>query len=211
MVPQFIYKEFYRLASSRTVLNEKYQRFNEHEKVVEKKGIKVMLWDKNVVFFPRKINGKFYFLHRIKPDIQIACVEDLSGLTTEYWQNYFIHFANNIVSTPKYKHEVSYIGGGCPPIETELGWLLIYHGVHDTIQGCVYTACAVLLDLKNPQKEIARLPYPLFEPEKIGKSKEKLTMYVFQRVLSSLKTNSTFIMVLMMRKLPLFRSVYQNY
>jgi len=166
MVPQFIYKEFYRLASSRTVLNEKYQRFNEHEKVVEKKGIKVMLWDKNVVFFSRKINGKFYFLHRIKPDIQIACVEDLSGLTTEYWQNYFIHFANNIVSTPKYKHEVSYIGGGCPPIETELGWLLIYHGVHDTIQGYVYTACVALLDLKNPQKEIARLPYPLFKPEK---------------------------------------------
>lgn len=166
MVPQFIYKEFNRLASSRIVLNEKYQRFNEHEKIVEKKGIKVMLWDKNVVFFPRKINGKFYFLHRIKPDIQIACVEDLSGLTTEYWQNYFIHFADNIVITPKYKHEVSYIGGGCPPIETELGWLLIYHGVHDTIQGYMYTACVALLDLKNPQKEITRLPYPLFKPEK---------------------------------------------
>jgi predicted GH43/DUF377 family glycosyl hydrolase len=166
MVPQFIYKEFNRLASSRTVLNEKYQRFNEHEKIVEKKGIKVMLWDKNVVFFPRKINGKFYFLHRIKPDIQIACVEELSELTTEYWQNYFIHFADNIVITPKYKHEVSYVGGGCPPIETQLGWLLIYHGVHDTVNGYVYTACAALLDLKNPQKEIARLSYPLFFPEK---------------------------------------------
>ena len=28
-----------------------------------------------------------------------------------------------------------------------------------------YTACAALLDLENPQKEIARLPYPLFKPE----------------------------------------------
>jgi predicted GH43/DUF377 family glycosyl hydrolase len=38
--------------------------------------------------------------------------------------------------------------------------------VHDTIKGYVYSACAALLDLKNPQKEIARLPYPLFYPEK---------------------------------------------
>ena len=166
MVPQFIYREFNRLAGSRTFLNEKYQRFNEHEKVLEKKGIKVLLWDKNVVFFPRKIDGKFYFLHRIKPDIQIAFVEKLEDLTTEYWQNYFIHFGENIVMTPKYTHEVSYLGGGCPPIETQLGWLVIYHGVHDTVKGYVYTACAALLDLKNPQKEIARLPYPLFEPEK---------------------------------------------
>jgi predicted GH43/DUF377 family glycosyl hydrolase len=61
--------------------------------------------------------------------------------------------------------EASYIGGGCPPIETDEGWLLIYHGVHDTPEGYVYSACAALLNLHNPQKEIARLPYALFEPE----------------------------------------------
>ncbi|MFZ1254945.1 MAG: pesticidal protein Cry7Aa, partial [Saprospiraceae bacterium] len=56
-------------------------------------------------------------------------------------------------------------GGGCPPIETKDGWLVIYHGVHDTNKGYVYSACAALLDLKNPTIEIARLPYPLFKPE----------------------------------------------
>jgi predicted GH43/DUF377 family glycosyl hydrolase len=71
-----------------------------------------------------------------------------------------------VVLSPKYPHEVSYIGSGCPPIETEDGWLLIYHGVHDTVNGYVYTACAALLDLDAPQLEIARLPYPLFFPEK---------------------------------------------
>jgi predicted GH43/DUF377 family glycosyl hydrolase len=30
----------------------------------------------------------------------------------------------------------------------------------------VYSACAALLDLEDPQKEIARLPYPLFKPDK---------------------------------------------
>lgn len=179
MVPQFIYKEFNRLAGSRMPLNEKYLRYNEHEKIVEKKGIKVLLWDKNVVFFPRKIDGKFYFLHRIKPDIQIACVENLEDLTTEYWQNYFIHFGDNIVMAPKHKHEVSYLGGGCPPIETQLGWLVIYHGVYDTTNGYVYTACAALLDLKNPQKEIARLPYPLFKPQEDWETKGEVNNVCF--------------------------------
>src|SRR5690606_9327735 len=60
----------------------------------------------------------------------------------------------------------SYIGGGCPPIETDKGWLLIYHGVQDTKEGFVYSACAALLDIDDPRIEIARLPYPLFLPEK---------------------------------------------
>jgi beta-1,2-mannobiose phosphorylase / 1,2-beta-oligomannan phosphorylase len=76
-----------------------------------------------------------------------------------------LHFDENIVITPKYEHEVSYVGGGSPPIETKYGWLMIYHGVCDTLEGYVYSGCAALLDLENPQKEIARLPYPLFKPE----------------------------------------------
>ena len=66
---------------------------------------------------------------------------------------------------PVYKHESSYIGSGCPPIETEHGWLLIYHGVEETKDGIVYSACAALLDLNDPLKELARLPYALFTPE----------------------------------------------
>jgi predicted GH43/DUF377 family glycosyl hydrolase len=72
---------------------------------------------------------------------------------------------DHILLTSKYEHEVSYIGGGCPPIETPDGWLFIYHGVRDTINGYIYSACAALLDLENPAIEIARLPYILFEPE----------------------------------------------
>lgn len=165
IVPQISYDEFLRLANCKSKIHEKYNRYNEHEQVLEKQGKKVFLWDKNVIFFPRRINGKLHFLHRIKPDIQIVAVKTLQDLTTEFWQNYFLTFNDSIVLTPKYKHEISYIGGGCPPIETKYGWLLIYHSVYDTISGFVYTACAALLDLENPQKEIARLPYALFKPE----------------------------------------------
>jgi beta-1,2-mannobiose phosphorylase / 1,2-beta-oligomannan phosphorylase len=166
IVPQICYNEFHRLADSKGDINEKYLRYNEHEQINEKLGKKVLLWDKNVILFPRKINGKFFFLHRIKPDIQIVCFNDFSELTSEFWQNYFLHINENIAIEPKYSHEVSYVGGGCPPIETREGWLIIYHGVHDTLKGFVYTACAALLDLENPEKEISRLPYPLFWPDK---------------------------------------------
>jgi predicted GH43/DUF377 family glycosyl hydrolase len=165
IVPQLTYDEFSHLAESKGAINEKYLRFNQHEKVREIKGKKVYVWDKNVIFFPRRINNQLYFLHRVRPDIQIVAIHDLQELTPEFWQNYFLHLEADIVLASKHKHEVSYIGGGCPPIETEYGWLLIYHGVHDTVKGYVYSACAALLDLENPQKEISRLPYPLFKPE----------------------------------------------
>lgn len=165
IVPQITYDEFNRLATCKDKINIKYRRYNEHEKIKELKGKKVLVWDKNVVFFPRRINKKLYFLHRIKPDIQIVAVDSLDELTPEFWQTYLHQLEDNIVLSPKYKHEVSYIGGGCPPIETDKGWLVIYHGVHDSINGYVYCACVALLDLDNPQKEIARLPYALFKPD----------------------------------------------
>ncbi len=60
---------------------------------------------------------------------------------------------------------MSYVGAGCPPIETEHGWLILYHGVMDTPKGYEYSCCAALMELDDAQKEIARLPYPLFKPE----------------------------------------------
>ena len=162
IVPRITYGEFAHLAGA---LNEKYLRYNVHGGIHKEVGKEIFLWDKNVIFFPGRINGKLYFLHRVRPDIQIVAINELHELTAQFWQNYFLHLGESIVLSPKYQHEVSYIGGGCPPIETEYGWLLIYHGVHDTVNGYVYSACAALLDLHDPQREIARLPYALFKPE----------------------------------------------
>lgn len=167
IVPQMTFQEFNRLASSKIVLNEKYLRYNGDGGITERKGKKVVVWDKNVIFFPRRINGNLCFLHRIKPDIQLVSVANIADLTVDFWQNYFLHFTENIVLTSKYDFGASYIGGGCPPIETDLGWLIIYHGVQDTINGYVYSACAALLDINNPLLEISRLPYSLFKPAEL--------------------------------------------
>ena len=180
VVPQLTYDEFNYIAELKNKLNNKYLRYNEHDHISVNRGRKVLLWDKNLIFFPRRINHKLCFLHRIKPDIQIVVsVNNLQDLTPEFWQNYFLHFNENIVLAPKYAHEVSYIGGGCPPIETAEGWLIIYHGVQDSLKGYVYSACAALLDLENPQIEIARLPYPLFEPEKVWELKGEVNNVCF--------------------------------
>ncbi len=174
IVPQFTYEEFIHLAASHGAIGEKYARFNDRNRLYSRpdsnahsrdKDKPVLLWDKNLIFFPRRINGKLTFLHRIKPDIQITAVDEIADLTKNFWEEYFLHLEDNIVLVSKHDHEISYIGGGCPPIETEEGWLVIYHGVYDTAKGYVYTACAALLDLEDPRKEISRLPFALFSPE----------------------------------------------
>jgi predicted GH43/DUF377 family glycosyl hydrolase len=161
----FTYAQFEELTLSKGEFNDKYFRFYNNRDEHTDAGRKVYLNDKNVVFFPRKINGKFYFMHRIRPDIQLVSVENLEDLTYDFWINYFLDFSQHIIFEPKYDHESSYIGAGCPPVETPEGWLMIYHSVHDTTDGYIYSASAALLDLENPAIEIARLPYPLFSPE----------------------------------------------
>lgn len=166
IVPQITYDEFKFYTEDKGDSRNKYIRFNEFQISHNEEDKNVFIWSKNLIFFPRKIHGKLYFLHRIRPDIQIVVgIENLEELTSAFWNAYFMKFKEYIVLSPKYKHEISYVGSGCPPIETKDGWLIIYHGVHDSIEGYVYSACAALLDLENPTKEIARLPYPLFKPE----------------------------------------------
>jgi beta-1,2-mannobiose phosphorylase / 1,2-beta-oligomannan phosphorylase len=156
IVPQFTGDELRSLLKGQQDLNIKYFQPSTGSSYV---------WDKNVIFFPRRINGKLYFLHRIRPGIQLASVNDISELKLQFWREYMADLSNNIVLDPKFPHELSYIGNGAPPIETEYGWLMIYHGVHDTINGYMYVACAALLDIEDPTKEIARLPFPLFVPD----------------------------------------------
>jgi predicted GH43/DUF377 family glycosyl hydrolase len=165
LVPHISYAEFVYLAETAGQVNVNYymnHKFYYREGDPEKK---IILWDKNVVFFPRRINGNLVFLHRIRPGIQIVSVKNLTDLTEEFWKDYFHKFQDYIVMDPFYQHEANYIGSGCPPIETEHGWVLIYHGVEETENGLVYSACAALLDLNDPSKELSRLPYRLFTPE----------------------------------------------
>ena len=165
IVPPITFARFISLVQSDGV-DERYYHDNKFYNPVADPEKKVMLWDKNVVFFPRRIKENLVFLHRIRPGIQIVSVKNLADLTMKFWENYFLKLQEHILIDPLFAHESGYIGSGCPPIETEHGWLLIYHGAEETAKGMVYSACAAaLLDLDNPGKVISRLPYALFSPE----------------------------------------------
>jgi beta-1,2-mannobiose phosphorylase / 1,2-beta-oligomannan phosphorylase len=179
IVPPITYAEFVLLAENTAKVNEKYYRNQKFYSQWADPEKKMKLWDKNVMFFPRKIGGKLVFLHRIRPGIQIVSVNSLKELTKKFWKNYFLHLQEHIVLDPVHAHESCYIGSGCPPIETEHGWVLIYHGVEETDRGYVYSACAALLDLNNPAKEIARLPYALFSPQYEWELKGEVNNVVF--------------------------------
>jgi len=122
--------------------------------------------DKDAMIFPEKIGSRIAYLHRILPNIQLAffdCMEHLINPEQGYWQHHLQNLKNYTVMFPQLSWEEMKIGAGPPPCRTDAGWLLIYHGVD---KKSIYRAGAALLDYNNPYKVIARLPYPILEPQR---------------------------------------------
>lgn len=181
ITPQISLHEYKLIIEASENLNEKYLRF---VKLIDKRTghdtiTELLIWDKDVMFFPRKINDKFAFLHRVYPDIQIVYYDKLEDLTYQFWKDHLFHLKDHTLLSGKYPYESSYIGGGCPPIETEKGWLIIYHGVDDQAEGYVYHAAVSLMDLEDPQIEIGRLRTPLFSPDEEWEKKGVVNNVVF--------------------------------
>ncbi|PRZ23319.1 glycoside hydrolase family 130 protein [Flavobacterium granuli] len=175
ITPSVNYKQYKHFVQSceKSKLNPKYHHYyNLFDKIGLIEDEERLLRDKDVVLFPRKINGKFAMLHRIWPGIQIVYFEHWDELTPAFWEDYLMHLDQHIVLDPKHYFEANYIGAGCPPIETDCGWLLIYHGVEETPTGKIYHASAALFHIDKPELEISRLSTPLFSPtkewEKVG-------------------------------------------
>ncbi len=167
--PKMSYDEaghFFRLSK----LKEKYYFFLSYYKDVVAED--VLLWEKDSFIFPKKYNNKFLLIHRILPDIQVVSFDDFKDLTKVFWQNYLKTLGEHVLMEPKFGFESRNIGAGAPLVETERGWLMIYHSVEDSNKGKVYHASVALLDKQDPSKVIGRLKEPLFSPteeyEKFG-------------------------------------------
>jgi len=130
----------------------------------ERKGIIFRKQNKDVVLFPEKINGKYVALHRPQGDFEF----DGPSIWISHSDD-MIHWGEekNIIEVRKSGFDVDRIGSGAPPFKTKKGWLLIYHGVKIVRGKRIYSTGATLLDLKNPEKVLARSPSnkPLFEPK----------------------------------------------
>jgi 4-O-beta-D-mannosyl-D-glucose phosphorylase len=68
---------------------------------------------------------------------------------------------------PKEYHTIKEMknGAGAPPVKTPKGWLHIAHGVRNTAAGLRYVLYALLTDLSNPGKVVARPGGYLIAPE----------------------------------------------
>jgi predicted GH43/DUF377 family glycosyl hydrolase len=151
------------IGHSKVKIREKYFLFESYIK--DRQGADILLWEKDAFIFPKKFNNKFALVHRVLPGIQVIYFDDFKDLTDDYWREYFMNFGSHILLESKYMFESRNVGGGCPPIETDEGWLFIYHGIEDSAQGRIYHAAAALLDLDNPTKVIGRMKQPLFSPD----------------------------------------------
>ena len=119
---------------------------------------------RNVVIFSEKINDKFYGLFRpndhtehhiggIFKQIQIGSTADWRNLD---WQirTEPIMLQNDGPSSFSAK-----IGPGAPPIKTKHGWINIFHGVRNTMDGNPYVLGVALHDLKNPEHvKVSNIP-----------------------------------------------------
>ncbi|MEG1999015.1 MAG: pesticidal protein Cry7Aa, partial [Bacteroidales bacterium] len=59
--------------------NKYFRSYNNKDDTTQS-GKPLYLTDKNLVFFPRRIDGKLFFMHRIKPDIQWTSIDKLEDL-----------------------------------------------------------------------------------------------------------------------------------
>lgn len=122
---------------------------------------------KNWMLFPKKINGKFAVLHGFRPGTRRrAIIEYLDTLDKEPEE--FIKSDPSYRDDPKEFDENVWDsrmrGLGTPPIETPDGWLVLYRA-NDAREWYKYKVGAMLLDLTNPTKVIARSTAPVLEPD----------------------------------------------
>ncbi|QDO94402.1 glycosidase [Formosa sediminum] len=123
----------------------------------ENKGMIFSPHNKDCAIFEEKINGKFYALHRpSSPELggnYMWIAESPDGV---HWGNH-----KCIAKTRTGCFDSKRLGAGAAPIKTDKGWLAIYHGANETNRYCLG---ALLLDLNDPSKLIARSKAPIMEP-----------------------------------------------
>ncbi len=137
---------------------------------VERYGIIRHPDDKNAALLPHRIDGKWILFHRPKTEFGGSHGEILLSRSPDLvsWS------APEQVMQPRAGAwwDSLRIGIGPPPLRTDHGWLLIYHGVKETVSGSIYRIGLALTDLEEPTRLLHRLPRwvlaPLASYERIG-------------------------------------------
>jgi predicted GH43/DUF377 family glycosyl hydrolase len=123
---------------------------------LERHGIIKRSEDKNAALLPERVDGKWILFHRpmnafggSRGAIFLSRSDDLVSWSLP-----------EPVLQPRHGAwwDSLRIGIGPPLIKTEHGWLLIYHGVKETVSGCIYRVGLAMLDLAEPTRVLRRHP-----------------------------------------------------
>ena len=126
-------------------------------KTFDRKGMIFPPHNKDCAIFEEKIGGKYYALHRpSSPELGGNYIWIAESPDRLHWGNH-----RCIAVTRKGSWDSARVGAGASPIRTEKGWLEIYHGATKENRYCLG---ALLLDLNDPSKVLARSVEPIMEP-----------------------------------------------
>ena len=120
--------------------------------------------DKDAALFPVRFAGRWAMIHRPVPTfpgrgphIWISFSPDL-----KHWGDHRILIRTRTGGW----WDSDKIGLSPPPLKTDAGWLILYHGVRTTVGGAIYRLGLALLDIDDPTRVIARSDEWVFGPEK---------------------------------------------
>lgn len=106
---------------------------------------------KGLALFPRMVGGRYAALSRSDRETNaVAFSDDVRRWTTAH-----------TIQVPTRAWEILQLGNCGSPIETEAGWLVLTHGVGPMR---TYALGALLLDLDDPRRVIARSDAPILAP-----------------------------------------------
>ncbi len=132
-------------------------------KIFERKGVVMPPEDKDAALFPVQFDGRWAMLHRP--------VSAFIGVGAHIWISFspdMKHWGDHQIVIPARSGawwDANTVGLSPPPLRTEKGWLILYHGVRHTAGGCIYRLGLALLDLENPVRVLTRSDEWAFAPE----------------------------------------------
>jgi predicted GH43/DUF377 family glycosyl hydrolase len=129
---------------------------------------------RNCVIFPEKFNGDYVRLERPNGE------NGLGEIFISYSKDLVDWGRTKLLLQKGFRYWESHkIGPGAPPVKTDKGWLVIYHGCREHMNGIMYNAGCMLLDLKDPSKIIGKMKDCLFWPERDYETSGNVPQVVF--------------------------------
>jgi len=126
----------------------------------ERFGVIMPPEDKDAALLPRRIAGRWALIHR-----------PMTALGAHMWISYspdLKHWGSHKILLEARRGgwwDANKIGLCSPPIETDKGWLMIYHGVRQTASGSIYRLGLALFDLESPDVCLQRGSSWIFGPD----------------------------------------------